>query len=531
MTLRARLALGIFVIGAILLVPLLLAIGDMRQLEQQTLALKEKDFAAAQLLSRMRGATDAFVAQEVAMGVDTTDASYQRAEAELARMTALTDSLGRFALDGRQGPIAATLASLRQLVASEREALRLGRTSRADSISAFAVRPVIARLTQELRRSEEGLAQSTELRVSAAAVAVAEMQQRTATAFALAAALAVVVAAALTYTISRPVRDLEEGMRRVADGDFGHELRIPKDRHDEFGRLAASYDTMTQQLATLDRLKAEFISVASHELKTPINVILGYLQLLQEGVYGDLSPKQREIATILETQSKTLTRLTRHLLDIGRFEAGGGRLELRTLSLRDFLEDLERAFAVLARQRDVRLLVTRAADAPPQVVWDPDRMNEVLGNLLSNAFKFTGRGGRVELAVSRTGDDVRIVVRDTGAGISSEQLPRIFEKFFQADNQSQAAAKGSGLGLAIVKSIVEAHGGHIGCESAPGVGTTFEVVLPVRATQRRAPAQTSDGTAVASGTGGTSSVGGATPADASGARAPASVPAVAGAER
>ena len=488
MTLRTRLALGIFVIGAILLVPLLLATRDMRRLEQQTLALKEKDFAAAQLLSHMRGATDAFLAQEIAMGVDTTEASYTAAAGHLAHMEALIDSLDGFALDGRQAAIRATVVSMRGLLAREREAVRVGRPGLADTISADSIRPAVARMTQELRRADDGLAQSTARKVTDAAVAVAEAQQRTATAFALAAALAVIVAAALTYTISRPVRDLEEGMRRVADGDFGHALRIPKSRHDEFGRLAVSYDTMTQQLATLDRMKAEFISIASHELKTPINVILGYLQLLQEGVYGDLTPKQREIASILETQSKTLTRLTRHLLDIGRFEAGGGKLDLRTLPLREFLEELERAFAVLARQREVRLLVTRSADAPPQVVWDPDRMSEVLGNLLSNAFKFTGRGGRVELAVDAEGDMVHLTVRDTGAGISAEQLPRIFEKFYQADNQSQAAAKGSGLGLAIVKSIVEAHGGTIGCESAPGVGTTFSIEMPVRAKSRRGAA-------------------------------------------
>jgi len=478
MTLRTRLALGIFVIGAILLVPLLLATRDMRRLEQQTLALKEKDFAAAQLLSHMRGATDAFLAQEIAMGVDTTDASYHAAAGHLGHMAALVDSLDGFALDGRQQPIRATIVALRGMLAREREAGQGDRKGLADTISVDSIRPAVARLTQDLRRADEGLAQSTERKVTEAAVSVAEAQQRTATAFALAAALAVIVAAALTYTISRPVRDLEEGMRRVADGDFGHPLRIPRSRHDEFGRLAASYETMTQQLATLDRMKAEFISVASHELKTPINVILGYLQLLQEGVYGDLTPKQREIASILETQSKTLTRLTRHLLDIGRFEAGGGKLDLRAIPLREFLEELERAFAVLARQREVRLLVTRSADAPTQVVWDPDRMSEVLGNLLSNAFKFTGRGGRVELAVDAEGETVHLSVRDTGAGISPEQLPRIFEKFFQADNQGAASAKGTGLGLAISKGIVEAHGGSIAVRSTPGSGTTFVIVMP-----------------------------------------------------
>ena len=111
-------------------------------------------------------------------------------------------------------------------------------------------------------------------------------------------------------------------------------------------------------------------------------------------------------------------------------------------------------------------------------------MNEVLGNLLSNAFKFTQRGGEVELALDSVDATVTIDVRDSGAGIPPEQLPHIFEKFFQADNQRSASQKGSGLGLAIAKDLVEAHGGTIQCESTPGVGTTFSIVLPTRTTRR-----------------------------------------------
>jgi signal transduction histidine kinase len=141
---------------------------------------------------------------------------------------------------------------------------------------------------------------------------------------------------------------------------------------------------------------------------------------------------------------------------------------------------------VLALQREIRFVVRRADGLPEEVTWDVDRMNEVLGNLLSNAFKFTPRAGTVELCVEPLESDaVQIDVRDSGAGIPQEQLPHVFEKFYQADNQRAAAAKGSGLGLAIAKSIVEAHGGTISCDSTPGVGTTFTIVLPTRTTSRR----------------------------------------------
>lgn len=274
-------------------------------------------------------------------------------------------------------------------------------------------------------------------------------------------------------------------MSAVAAGNFNQRIGISSQRTDEFGRLAQSFEEMARQLTELDKLKAEFVSVASHELKTPINVVLGYSALLREGVYGSLNEKQSEIVQTLETQAKSLGRLVKQLLDISRFEAGGGKLEVRTIKLESFLGELERSFHVLAAQRNVRFIVERHEGLVPEVAWDQDRMNEVLGNLLSNAFKFTERGGEVVLSVAPLDDHVQMQVRDTGAGIPAEQLPHIFDKFYQADNQGAAAASGTGLGLAIAKQIVEAHQGTIDCESNPGTGTTFTITLPARVTARR----------------------------------------------
>jgi signal transduction histidine kinase len=208
------------------------------------------------------------------------------------------------------------------------------------------------------------------------------------------------------------------------------------------------------------------------------------VQLLDEGVYGALSEKQRGVLQTLETQIESLSRLVKQLLDVSRFEAGGGKLELRRVKLVPFFDELERAFQVLALQREVRFVVRHGDGVPDEVTWDADRMNEVLGNLLSNAFKFTPRGGQVELTIEAVDGSIHIDVRDTGPGIPADQVPHVFEKFFQADNQRAASTKGSGLGLAIAKSIVEAHGGTIGCDSTPGVGTTFTIVLPTRPARR-----------------------------------------------
>jgi signal transduction histidine kinase len=267
-------------------------------------------------------------------------------------------------------------------------------------------------------------------------------------------------------------------MHAIAEGDLSHQLGIVPNQKEEFGRLAASYQAMARKLAELERIRAEFVSVASHELKTPINVIVGYLELLQEGIYGELTPKQKEILQTITKQANTLTRLVKRLLDISRFEASGGKVDVREVNLQRFLTTLESSFSVLANQRDIAFTVNHGQELPRSVYWDEDQINEVLGNLLSNAFKFTPRGGKVALAVGAQENKVIITVADTGAGISGEQLPHIFDKFFQADNQAQAATKGTGLGLAIAKEIVEAHGGKITVESRVGEGTTFVVTLP-----------------------------------------------------
>src|SRR6267143_4663040 len=291
--------------------------------------------------------------------------------------------------------------------------------------------------------------------------------------------LALVIGVWLLRSIGRPVYELERGMHAIAEGTLTHQLGIPPSEKTEFGRLAVSYQTMARQLGELERLRAEFIGVASHELKTPINVIIGYLELLQEGIYGDLTPKQKEVLQTIRQQADGLTRLVKRLLDISRFEASGGKIELREVDLERLLRTLESSFSVLAMQRNISFSVNHGNGLPSKVHWDEDRINEVLGNLLSNAFKFTERGGKVALSVAPDDGQVVVTVADTGAGISGEQVPHIFDKFFQADNQAAAATKGTGLGLAIAKEIVEAHGGQITVESKVGEGTTFVVRLPV----------------------------------------------------
>jgi signal transduction histidine kinase len=488
MTLGRRLAVGMFATAVILIVPLLVALRALDVVHASAAQLRDGEFAASLLLGRIRAGLDDLRRAETALVFVHDVGSRDAMSAELSRVAALADSLERYELDSAAREVRLGIRRVAERAPAEYQAALAGRAAQAESISTREIVPAIGEVERSLHLAERSLRERTRQRVAEAADLGERAQIASAIALLVAALLAFVVGLWLTRSISRPARDLERGMQAVADGDFSHPLAVSADRPDEFGRLATSFQSMSRQLAELDRLKAEFVSIASHELKTPINVILGYVQLLQEGIFGELSAKQREVCKTVETQAQGLGRLVKQLLDVSRFEAGAGKLEPRRIDVHTFTRDLAATFDVLARQRGIEFCSTTSAALRDGVFWDQDRMNEVLGNLLSNAFKFTPRGGRVELNVEAEGETVTLEVKDTGAGIPPEQLPHVFEKFYQADNQRAAAQVGSGLGLAIAKEIVEAHKGTIVADSTPGVGTTFTITLPVRATARRGSA-------------------------------------------
>jgi signal transduction histidine kinase len=486
MTLRSRLAAGLVTIAIVLVTPLAFAIQSLNRLHDDATALRDRDFAASLLIGRLREGLNDLRQKELALLFTRSVGSRDAMENGLAHVGTLADSLSHFALPTYATDIGASVRQIAAAAPAEYQAALAGDTAHADSLSGKVLVPALGRADSIVIIAEHALQKRTSARVTEQTTRIVRTATLSATALILALALAAIIAVLLTRSISDPVLKLRAGMSAVADGELDFRLGIPPDRSDEFGQLAADFTEMVRQLGELDKLKAEFVSVASHELKTPINVMIGYLQLLDEGIYGPISEKQRDVNKTLTLQANTLLRLVKQLLDVSRFEAGGGRVEPRRIALEPFLSELDDAFHVLAVQREIKFAVKRTPGLPDEVFWDADRINEVLGNLLSNAFKFTPRGGAVELGVEPANNGVLMRVRDTGAGIPPEQLPRIFEKFYQADNQGAAHTAGTGLGLAIAKQIVDAHGGSISCESTPGVGTTFSITLPVRVQRRSA---------------------------------------------
>ncbi|MDQ6689815.1 MAG: HAMP domain-containing histidine kinase [Gemmatimonadota bacterium] len=482
MTLRTRLSWGLFAIAVVLIVPLFLSLNSLEHLYETSRLLRDREFAASMVLGSFRERTDDARRAEDALLFIHDQKSATRMQREIDGLVALTDSLDRYRLGLSATQIRASLDTLRAAARDEFEQASAGRSTVAEMVSQKRTRPAIASVDSALGASATTLRSRTRQRVVDATTETLNAERLVAGALPVALLVALGIGIWLLRSISRPVYELEKGMHAIAEGDLSHQLGIASNQKEEFGRLAVSYRAMARQLAELERIRAEFVSVASHELKTPINVIIGYLELLQEGIYGELTPKQKDVLQTVTKQANTLTRLVKRLLDISRFEASGGKIDVREIDLQRFLTTLESSFSVLANQRDIDFTVDHGSDLPRKVYWDEDRINEVLGNLLSNAFKFTRRGGRVALTVGAEENKVIITVNDNGAGISAEQVPNIFDKFFQADNQAQAATKGTGLGLAIAKEIVEAHGGRISVESRVGEGTTFVVTLPAEPT-------------------------------------------------
>ena len=485
MTLRTRLALGFSVIALLLAGPLLLALKSLDSASRAVGSLREAELAASMVLGQARGTTKEMrrAALSVMVGPDSTGEARAYLETNALQLMVLADSLKRHTLVGVDEQLRRSAGTVRIYGQLTWLANRAKQSEAADSLFDKHLTPAIDDADRAIAVAEQALTATAQEKVSGASQETSEAAQSAAMLLAAALTGALGVGIWITRSISRPVRDLELGMSAVANGDYDHPLAtISPSRRDEFGRLAASFRSMAGQLAELDKLRAEFVSVASHELKTPINVILGYLTLLEDRLYGPVTEKQLEVLATVENQAHTLSRLVQHLLDVSRFQAGAARLEPRPLALRSILAELERTFQVLAVQGGLTFTVTARPDAPEVVTWDHDRVNEVLANLLSNAFKFTPTGGRVELTASgllRGDGAVFLEVRDTGAGIPAEQLPNIFDKFFQADNQRASSQKGSGLGLAIAKEIVEAHGGTIAVQSVRGEGTRFSIMLPV----------------------------------------------------
>ena len=247
------------------------------------------------------------------------------------------------------------------------------------------------------------------------------------------------------------------------------------------------------RLKELDRLKSNFLATVSHELRTPLTSIMGYSEMLAEGIAGDLSEEQSEYVRTIHAKGEQLLRLILGLLDLSKLESGTMVLRQSPTQIQPVLDDVISTLTPVARKKEVDLVLS--GEAPCELAADPERLRQVFVNLVDNAVKFTPKGGRVEVSarvVEASGADddagaallaplrreVEVRVADTGIGIPAHERSRVFDAFYQIDSSSTREFGGTGLGLSIVKRIVEAHGGAVRIEGNVPSGAVFVVTLP-----------------------------------------------------
>ncbi|MHB8986640.1 MAG: sensor histidine kinase [Eubacteriales bacterium] len=287
-----------------------------------------------------------------------------------------------------------------------------------------------------------------------------------------AAILAMLLGILISSRLTGPLRTLSAGARRLSARELS--CRVPVLSKDEIGEVAASFNQMAESLERNEQLRRSLIADTAHELRTPLAILRGNLESLQEGV---IQPSPEMIMS-LHDEVVRMTHLVNDLQDLSLAQAGELRLNRGAVKPGELVERISIPFSGEAANKDIHFQKSVAENLPDMVV-DEDRIVQVLLNILGNALRYTPPGGTVELAVWQEQDRIAFSVRDSGPGIDRKELGSVFERFYRTDKSRSRAGGGAGLGLAIAKGLIEAHGGKIWAESAPGEGSRFTFTIPI----------------------------------------------------
>lgn len=292
----------------------------------------------------------------------------------------------------------------------------------------------------------------------------------------LASVVAIATAIGVSLFVSRrivvPIQQLMEASSRIAAGSYDERVPITDDF--EITQLADSFNRMAEALEQTEQRRQALIADVAHELRTPLTTIKGYMEALIDGVV----PPDQETYTLIYQEADRMYRLVRDLQELSRLEAGQMSLEARPIAVAELARSVLGRVRPQFEAKGVYLSGQIASDTVR--VWgDSDRLHQVLLNLLSNALQYTPVGGRVTVRVFVERDRACVAVQDTGIGIAPEHLGHIFARFYRVDKSRSRRGGGTGIGLTIAKHLVEAHGGSIAVTSAPDLGSTFTIALPM----------------------------------------------------
>ena len=292
------------------------------------------------------------------------------------------------------------------------------------------------------------------------------------------AALVLIVSMFVMRTITRPIGELSEGIQKMTGGDLS--ARVNVRGRNEFAELALAFNSMSEKIEALDKTRSQFVSNASHELKTPLSTMKILIETL---VYQDpLDPAMtKDFLNDINQEIDRLNRIVSDLLTLVNIDSGGMKLNLAEMNLSTLLDEQVKRLLPLARENGIEINLEMKDDLT--IIGDSLKLQQVLYNVIDNAIKYTPRGGEVETSLSRSGKKAVIRISDTGIGIPAADLPHIFDRFYRVDKARSRATGGTGLGLSIVKQTVVQHGGNITATSIEGKGTTFEIELPIQQAQ------------------------------------------------
>ena len=280
----------------------------------------------------------------------------------------------------------------------------------------------------------------------------------------------IIIALLYSRRIVGPVKSVTQAARKMEKGDLGQEVEVSSEG--EIGELAEAFNSMSFKLQKQEKLRQNMVSDVAHELRTPLSSIKGYIEALREGL---IEPHD-EMIDSLHQEILLLTRLVEDLQDLTLADAGELELNRQAISLEDIVLTVVESLQRDAEEAGIDLKVS--VKDSPLVEIDPQRIDQVLRNLLNNALRYTSAGGEVTVTLQAGTESAEVAVSDDGPGIPEEDLPHLFERFYRVEKSRNRDSGGSGLGLTIAKQIVEAHGGRIEVSSKEGQGSTFRVILP-----------------------------------------------------
>ena len=292
----------------------------------------------------------------------------------------------------------------------------------------------------------------------------------------IATAVAIVVSWLISRQILTPVDRLTRATSRLADGHLDERIDVPDaPAGDELSELARSFNRMSQALDHEESLRRELIGNVAHELRTPLATVKGHA----EGLIDGILPAEPASFEVIHREASRLETLINDLLELSHVEAGAHQLHRQMVSPIDLADAVVERLGFQFQDKGV-ILHNQVGEGLPALSVDPDRIGQVLLNLLGNALQSTPAGGEVTLSARREGRQLLFSVSDTGIGIAPEHLPHIFTRFYRVDHSRSRAGGGSGIGLTIARSLAEAHGGSVYAESAgAGLGSTFTLSLPI----------------------------------------------------